>query len=706
MILFEKDYAHLDKSHFDLATNNSSFIKMYGVLKRMGIRNNRFFLFLVQPELSGIDPHNLPDDVSDEIRMKIAYESRVNPWYILREIIRVPVTGGKIPFQLNRANLAMVWLFFNNIDNFLIMPRQLGKTTCALVITAMIMWILGKETMVALLCKDNALRKDNIDDVKELRDSFPAWMLHKQIEDSNNSEELSYTALGNKYISFVAQGSVAGADRQGRGMTVPIQHWDEPTYYNNIDITYPVAIGTTTAAIDYAKINNQMYGNMLTATAGKLDTAEGKFCHNLICGALVFTESLYDCSDADNLKKLVKSNSKAGMVYSEFSYKQLGKTDEWLAEVAARTSGDDDLVGRDYLNKWSRGKANSILDLKLIDAIDSGKREPEFVETLEDFVINWYLPKRIVKSPDFDKIPIILGTDASENVGGDFTSLIFVNARNLEVIGSCMCNTVNIIKVALLIANFLVKPNILWMVERNNMGVALLDMVFLELEKLDINPFTRIFNNIFQDASRFKNVNYLSPGIYDKYRKEFGFRTTGKSRPMLYKTIFFEVLKRVADKLKDRTLINQICGLTIRNGRVDHATGEHDDMVIAFLLCAYSLLRGENLSKYSFCNNKPELLLDSVNMSDVSDDKQQLMLDNKQIATNIQILKKRINLEQVDTIRLGMIHELNRLQKSLGDVSEIVLEDVKSINELVSRDQTLNLDQGESLKHQMMRYFM
>jgi hypothetical protein len=55
---------------------------------------------------------------------------------------------------------------------------------------------------------------------------------------------------------------------------------------------------------------------------------------------------------------------------------------------------------------------------------------------------------------------------------------------------------------------------------------------------------------------------------------------------------------------RDRALILQILGLEIRNGRVDHGEGEHDDLVIAWLLSYWILSLGKNLKHYGIEPNR------------------------------------------------------------------------------------------------------
>ena len=110
------------------------------VLKKMGVKNHLFMLVLSQPELVGVDPHS--PNLTEEQKHRIAYEAKTNPWYFFRECLRVPSQGGEpVPYELHRANMALIWCFFNSVDTYLTMPRQKGKTVGALgLITAALMF--------------------------------------------------------------------------------------------------------------------------------------------------------------------------------------------------------------------------------------------------------------------------------------------------------------------------------------------------------------------------------------------------------------------------------------------------------------------------------------------------------------------------------------------------------------------------------------
>jgi hypothetical protein len=110
---------------------------------------------------------------------------------------------------------------------------------------------------------------------------------------------------------------------------------------------------------------------------------------------------------------------------------------------------------------------------------------------------------------------------------------------------------------------------------------------------MDVNPkFKEIVNT---------NISFRPTNTYIKYKDQFGYATSGSgksARDNLYGTAFKHSIKYTAKYVRDKTIITQLSGLIIKNGRIDHLPNNHDDTVIAWLLCYWLLLEGRNLDVY------------------------------------------------------------------------------------------------------------
>jgi hypothetical protein len=116
------------KKFYDFKTKNKSFLDLYQDLYNLGVKNNKFFLRLYDTDLQGVDVYSpvLPK----ETQIKIFIECLINPWYWLREVLRIPVdglpieVGGGVSYAIDRNNVACWYLFLNGIDHYQSKPRQ------------------------------------------------------------------------------------------------------------------------------------------------------------------------------------------------------------------------------------------------------------------------------------------------------------------------------------------------------------------------------------------------------------------------------------------------------------------------------------------------------------------------------------------------------------------------------------------------------
>jgi hypothetical protein len=152
-------------------------------------------------------------------------------------------------------------------------------------------------------------------------------------------------------------------------------------------------------------------------------------------------------------------------------------------------------------------------------------------------------------------------------------------------------------------------PKTVLIIERRSSGVAITDYVIDILVSKGIDPFRRIYNKIVNEAHINRdNVREITRPIvgkdvnyFAKIKRDFGFATSAtgsNSRNALYGNIMSRALEYFSDKLKDRVLIDQILALTIKNGRIDHEDGMHDDLVVSWLLTMWFIFEARNKEFY------------------------------------------------------------------------------------------------------------
>lgn len=209
---------------YDTKTRNLSFVQTAVDLYNLGIENNRFFLALYNENLRGVDPFD--PNLTETQMFDIINECYINPWYFLRECVRIPEQGDTgIPYQLNRGNLASTFLYLLNIDHYLVLPRQIGKTMSTL---AILLWsfIFGTSTSEFMFInKSLEDANNNLGRLKALRELLPHYLRATEVINAegkiekgiNNVKSISNPINGNKIVTKPSANSKASADNIGRG---------------------------------------------------------------------------------------------------------------------------------------------------------------------------------------------------------------------------------------------------------------------------------------------------------------------------------------------------------------------------------------------------------------------------------------------------------------------------------------------------------
>lgn len=659
----------------------------------MGVKNSVFHLTLLQPELQGIDPHS--PDLTIKQKLMIKDECKYNPWYFFREVMRVQAAAGStvpVKFRANRGNIALIWLFLSNMDVALIQPRQTGKSVSTDCLMIWLMYVACEGTLINLITKDSDLRKKNIERLKGIRDALPKYLIPISKDDSNNQIELECKALGNTYSTGVSQNTESGANNLGRGCTSAINHIDEGPFCSHIGTTIPALLSSGNTAVHDARALGAPHGNIFTTTAGKKDDRDGRYMYDMISGGAVWTEMFLDLRNKEELHQVVKKSctGRKIMVNCTFSHRQLGYTDAWLAENMARSNSFGEVADRDYFNIWTSGTQRSPLSTAINNIIKNSQQEVQYNEiTKEGYVVRWYVPEEVL----YDKLAngkFILGMDTSDAISRDAITGVIVDVSDLAVIGTFGANETNLLSFSTFVANFLIRyENIIFIPERKSSAQTFIDSLLLRLPAAGIDPFKRIFNKIVDEAmtkdAAFRllstELSRRNTSFYDERKAAFGFVTTGPSRDLLYSAVLQNAAKKAGHLIKDKQLINEVCGLVEKNGRIDHSSSGHDDFVISWLLTHWMLSFGKNLQYYGINPSQ----IDRVRMRSGTDevDYDQMMQDEEQA-----MFRKRLDdlIVKLDECKNPI--EIARLEHQIQfAVSRIVKtdDDAFSIDALIQK---------------------
>lgn len=669
MILFLEDWKKYPQAKVHLATKNRSFLNIAALYKNMGIKNHTFMLALLNPALEFIDPH--ATDLTMDQMAAVAVECKLNPWYYFREVARVPIAGSleASKFIASRGNIALYWLFFNHITTILVQIRQTGKSVGIDSLNIYLLNIKINNTTIALLTKDDSLRSFNLERLKNIQAELPFYLNFKTPADISNTEMLTIKKFMNEFRAFVPQKSPKAALNVGRGMTVPIMGFDEAAFISNITLSAPAALAAGAKARTIAAEKGLPYGTIFATTAGKKDDRDGKFLYTMINESMIYNEkALFDAVNAVDLEKIIRANSpkKQLRVACSFNHRQLGYTDEWLKKTIedSQASGEDML--RDFFNKWTSGTQLSPLPIDITERIRGSQKDVIFTEisNIHGYITRWYVQEHEINTI-YKNRPLILGIDSSDAAGGDDIAIVIRDVVSGAVIAAGNYNETNLITFSEWLLSWLVRfDKLTLIIERRSTGAMILDYLTLMLAANGINPFTRIYNRVVHDyLENPENFNEVSKPqnqriqeLIIKHKKTFGFATSATglgSRSELYSTTLLASAKYTGDYVFDKTVIDQILGLIVKNGRVDHEAGAHDDSCIAWLLTYWLLTQSKNLSFYGI--DSSQIMIQNVNKQ--KEYKEENSYDNiyqKNLKAEIDTLVEKVKKEKDENIILKL----------------------------------------------------
>lgn len=584
------------KVYYQLETANKSFRDMYAFLKAKKVKNNKFFLILYDPDLAGVDPYD--PNLNAYMKRKVIIECIRNYWYFLREVVRIPdqgATGKGKRYELHRGNLAMSFCVSLNLSIFFELSRQLGKTTSVLV---RLLWEFNfgtSHSVIAILNKKHEDSKGNLRTLKEYRDALPSYLKMDQGYDSrtgkklrpkSNVETLEHISNGNVIRTIPSASSKNDAMGRGRGLTVPRIYYDEYAFAKfNREIYMAAAPAYKTASAN-ARRNGAPYGIILTTTPGDLTTDEGMEAFNKKDLATPFSENWYDMP-YNEIMELVSKNEKSIFVYIRFTYKQVGKDEQWLKEAIVTHEQDWNVITREYLLNWSHANLNSPFTQADLNIVKTKIRQP-----IKSIQLRTYYTLDVFELPSSRDVCII-GVDVSGGFKRDASAITVINSRNTHVCMTLNCNYISIIDLACVIIELVDKylPNAVVNVERNG-GFGASVLAKLVKSKIKKNLYYEIKDKVIEEQAQGTKMVRKT-----RKTKVFGLDNTHNVRDLLME-ILRERMELHKDKFIAPKIFEELETLEVKkNGKIEHTSTGHDDQIFSYLMALYVWYEGIGLKE-------------------------------------------------------------------------------------------------------------
>lgn len=607
----------IGNKYYDTGTSNKSFLQVAKDLKSLGIHNYYFMLEIYDYSLVNIDPY--AENLTRDQISRIMTECTRNPWYYLREICRIPDQGGVgIPFKANRGNIAQTWLTLHGIDSWLCLPRQQGKTISFLCLLAWAYSFGTNNSTFIFVNKDSGNAKENLQRLKDIIDCLPEFLRFDQImeEDENgkvklvkaarNATSMKHPITKNRIIIKPKATSYESALSLARGLTSPILHFDEPEFTPYIKTIIENSVSTFETASRNAKKNGAMYCRAFSCTPGDLDTSMGQEAQEVLSHTTKWSEHMYDMrydslnDDKNELLQYVKNNGGNGIVYIEYSYKQLGLTDEWLRNMYNKIQNPV-VVKREILLQRIRGSSDSPFDQEDIEYMAS-MVQPIIDELYLCDHFRFDIYKKLERLT-----PYLVSIDCSTGTNGDSNAITVINPYTVRPDAEFKCPYIGETQFEKLIIELVQQhlPRACIIIERNSVGDGIIDHL--------LNSPIR--SNLYFD----KNKDLVEANLADQsnvvsmlkrqgdQKKFYGVYTDNKSREDMM-AILFRRVAEFKDDFVTKNITDDIAHLVrFKSGKVAAQVGFHDDSIMSYLIGMYVWYHGNNLSMWGIVKGAKEI---------------------------------------------------------------------------------------------------
>ena len=578
--------------YYHMSTTNKSFLEMSQYLADCGVEHNKFMLVLLDPDLTRIDPYDpmLPPAMKAKILREIMY----NPWYFFREVIRIPDTGVAtgVKFQLHRGNLAELFCLMMNMNIFIELPRQCGKTISTLAWYLYLFNFGTANAEINLLNKRLDDSKLNLQRLRDIRDLLPSWLRMSEafapdgsrIRGKNNVETLQHPVNNNRIRTVASARNKVAAASLMRGRTTALIYLDEFAWMQYNDIIYSNMVPAFSTAANNAKRNGAPYGMIITTTPGMLTTDEGIEAFKMKENASPFSERWYDLS-REQIDDIISSNYKSNFVYIKYNYQQLGKSEQWFKELCIQMQNKWEDIRREVLLEWANSSDNSPFNPDDLDIIRGLLRQP----------INTVLLRNKYELRIYERInlkyPPLMGVDVSGGYQRDSSAITIVDSYSTKVCAELNCNYISTRELAAVIYDIVSNwmPNAVINIERNG-GFGASVLASLLQTSIRRNLFYTIKDKIIEER-------IIGSAIHKRTQKTkvYGSDSTKAEREQLME-ILRDRVEYHKDKIISPIIYEELCGLEVKkNGKIEHSSNTHDDQIFSWLWALYIYYCGGDL---------------------------------------------------------------------------------------------------------------
>ena len=285
-----------------------------------------------------------------------------------------------------------------------------------------------------------------------------------------------------------------------------------------------------------------------------------------------WTEKLYDMS-AEEVQQYIDSQGDDcnKILYIEYSYIQIGRTEKWLKEISAKI-GDALTVRREILLQRLHGSSLSPFPQEDIEYIVEMERKP-----IDELWLLDYYKFDIYRKLERN-IPYLVGVDCSTGTDGDNNAITIINPYTLEPDAEFECSFIGETMYENLIKELVkVLPRACIIIERNSIGDGIIDHL------LHSPIASRLYFDKSKDlvAEKFKDIESVESMLKKQaqIKTYYGVYTGTKSREVMMSILARHVNER-KENFVSHNVIRDLSRLIKKpNGRVEAGPGSKINII-------------------------------------------------------------------------------------------------------------------------------
>lgn len=617
---------------YDYTTQNASFINVHKMLKELKVENNNEHLQIFHPELIGVNPYD--GNLSDDTKLLIIQECRMNLWYFLRELAKVPVGENMLNFEINLGSFSTTWLLTRRQNFFYEISRQIGKTYLLTTIMAWIILFGGRRMNLANIHHSKEPAIDNLNKVKSVMNTLPEWMqFHKKEYDkpdkktgimkiknilakSDNARTIECKPFKNMITTVIVGNSIDSANRAGRGATKHAYFIDEISHIKNNFLAMKALQPSVSTARKLQRKTGGLFGLWLLGTPGDLKTPHGRWMYNKIKNEYIPFDYknvfLFDKTE-DELNKWIDGISNTNYFHIRYDWDILGYDEEWFFEK--NRADEVEAIRQETLLHWEESTSNSPFSRTQLAILDQKSKTFNPVrlqyDDFNEFVLYPREGERVDSLVNYlvfrkgSENGYVIGVDVANGTGNDSSAMCIVDAGTLDIVATYRNNIINTDDFSLLIVHIL--ENVFQRhdikcaigIERNNSGTS----VVAKLKK-----YPHILRYLIAyPVSDAKLKDLTKPSDFDYYyrdlhvRADIGLNVGDKIRRVFTDDLLFTLVSKHTDIYAIPDMVVELKGLIrikrLSTTRIEHSPQTHDDLIFASFHAFYPIYYASNILK-------------------------------------------------------------------------------------------------------------